>query len=309
MKKKLATLGLSAFILSNSIIPAFASEAPVPVLYSNYVPQEVHNEAGDVIGHTRSTIPQPVLYAEKELRVVPVLINADENTIKVLLNNKILEMDVDPVIENGNTLVPVRSISEALGAKVTWDKSTKTVNLTKENSNISLKLWNKNAKVNDKEVTLDMPAKIFNDRTFVPLRFISETFGCEVNWDKASKTITLKSNSDNLLQDSYQMLTEAENFKFIFTNTSENNLELNFNSGQKFEFILSKDGKEAWKYSNEMMFTQALETITLKPGETIEFLLNKDELPKEFTGEHTFEFYIVANELNNLDHFVGKVSL
>lgn len=56
---------------------------------------------------------------------------------------------------------------------------------------IKLEIDNKNAMINDQKATLDVPAKLINGRTMVPIRFISESFGCKVNWDKQTKEITI----------------------------------------------------------------------------------------------------------------------
>ena len=106
--------------------------------------------------------------------------------INVTIDGNAQNYDVMPVIENGRTLVPMRAIFEALGAEIKWDDSTKTVTGTKGDVSVVLTIGNTLAKVNDKEVTLDVPAKIVSDRTMVPVRFISESLGCTVNWVDAS---------------------------------------------------------------------------------------------------------------------------
>lgn len=56
---------------------------------------------------------------------------------------------------------------------------------------IKLEIENKNASINEQKATLDVPAKLINGRTMVPIRFISESFGCKVNWDAKAKEITI----------------------------------------------------------------------------------------------------------------------
>lgn len=101
--------------------------------------------------------------------------------------------DVEPMIEAGRTLVPMRAIFEAMGAKVEWIADSKTVvGISRdEKTIITLKIDNKTASVNGKSVSLDVPAQIRNDRTVVPLRFIGESFGATVNWDAASYRIDI----------------------------------------------------------------------------------------------------------------------
>jgi len=121
-----------------------------------------------------------------------------ESTINVTIDSVAQSYDVMPIIENGRTLVPMRGIFEALGAEVAWDDATKTVTGTKADTKITLQIGNTAANVNDKEVTLDVPAKILDGRTLVPVRFISESLGCEVNWDDATKTVIINSSSKKL---------------------------------------------------------------------------------------------------------------
>ena len=54
-----------------------------------------------------------------------------------------------------------------------------------------MQIGKKSATVNGKEVVLDVAPFIVNGRTLVPIRFISETFGAQVNWDGNTKTVTI----------------------------------------------------------------------------------------------------------------------
>ncbi|MBE7047459.1 MAG: hypothetical protein E7396_08645 [Ruminococcaceae bacterium] len=115
------------------------------------------------------------------------------DAISVTINQKAQSFDVMPIIENGRTLVPMRGIFEALGAEVVWDDATKTVTGTKDGTKVTLQIGNQTAKVDDKEVSLDVAAKIIEGRTMVPVRFISESLGCKVDWDDVSKTVIINS--------------------------------------------------------------------------------------------------------------------
>lgn len=100
--------------------------------------------------------------------------------------------DVQPFIdkESNRTMVPVRFVAEALGAKVEWDAANQTVRMDKEGKQINLRIGERKATVDGKEITFDSKAIMKDSRTFVPLRFISETFGAKVEWD--AKTLTVK---------------------------------------------------------------------------------------------------------------------
>lgn len=104
--------------------------------------------------------------------------------VDVSVNDKFLYFDQEPVIESGRTLVPLRVIFEALGATVEWDQETQTVTATKDGKTIVLQIGSNVMYVNGEEVYLDVPAKLNSDRTYVPVRAISEAFDCEVEWNQ-----------------------------------------------------------------------------------------------------------------------------
>ncbi|TJX12855.1 copper amine oxidase N-terminal domain-containing protein [Tissierella creatinini] len=114
--------------------------------------------------------------------------------IKVFVHNSQLNLPVDPVIIDGRTLVPLRAIFEALGATVEWDQATKTVTGIQGDKLIKLQVDNKIAQINGQEVTLDAAATIVNGSTLVPVRFIAETLGANVNWDNNSRSVLVNSD-------------------------------------------------------------------------------------------------------------------
>ncbi|MDP4180612.1 MAG: stalk domain-containing protein [Bacillota bacterium] len=116
---------------------------------------------------------------------------SDSGNIVVTINGTKVEFDVEPQIVNGRTLVPMRKIFEALGAVVQWDSKTKTVTGKKGDRTIILIINKKDANVNGVAKQLDVPATIINGRTLVPVRFISESLGCKVQWDLNTKTVVI----------------------------------------------------------------------------------------------------------------------
>lgn len=124
---------------------------------------------------------------------------ADDITVK--LDGQTLKFDVAPIIENDRTLVPLRAIFEALGAKVEWDGTTNTVISAKDNRTCVLQIGNANMFVTTTTDTgadtvqnvLDVPAQIKDDRTLIPLRAVSEAYDCTVDWDDATRTVTIVS--------------------------------------------------------------------------------------------------------------------
>ena len=95
--------------------------------------------------------------------------------------------------ENGRTLVPLRTIFEAIGADVSWDGATSTVTAVKGDTTVKLTLGSKTAYKNGNEVTLDVPAKAVNGRTLVPVRFIADCFDVDTKWVQEDWKVVLTS--------------------------------------------------------------------------------------------------------------------
>jgi len=103
------------------------------------------------------------------------------------VNNQLVALDVAPFIDKGRTFVPFRFIGESLGAEVGFTKNAsgrvETVTYRLGSTSIVLYIGKKNATVNGRTVTLDVPPQIIQGRTLVPLRFVTEALGCKVDWD------------------------------------------------------------------------------------------------------------------------------
>ncbi|WP_066501969.1 copper amine oxidase N-terminal domain-containing protein [Abyssisolibacter fermentans] len=122
--------------------------------------------------------------------------------IKVTVNGKTINFDNPPVIKDSRTLVPLRKIFEELGAEIEWDNVTQTVFATKENILINLTIGAEtgyifNEKNERSDVPLEVPAQLIESRTYVPVRFIAESLGAKVNWNKETRTVEISENSLN----------------------------------------------------------------------------------------------------------------
>lgn len=117
--------------------------------------------------------------------------SCQENTVKVYVNvEEIVFPDQKPFINPDNrTLVPARLVSEALGAQVEWDGLKRTVKINYEGKTILLEIGLKQALIGTSVVTLDTKADIVNDRTMVPLRFVSECLGAKVEWNGEAREV------------------------------------------------------------------------------------------------------------------------
>jgi hypothetical protein len=93
--------------------------------------------------------------------------------------------DVAPYISSDNrTMVPVRLILETIGADVQWDEKNRTVIITYQGKTLRLRI--------DEALPDNMGTSVIrNNRTFVPIRYISESFGAMVDWNESAQTITI----------------------------------------------------------------------------------------------------------------------
>ena len=111
--------------------------------------------------------------------------------IKVNINNSTLRLDDPPVIQDGRTLVPMRAFFEAMGADVSWDSASRTAIGIKGGIEVRIPIDSIHPTVNQQRVTIDVPARIIEGRTYIPLRFVGEALGDEVGWDEDTRTITI----------------------------------------------------------------------------------------------------------------------
>lgn len=108
-------------------------------------------------------------------------------TIKV--NGKEVVSDVAPYITEGRTMVPYRFVAEALGCKVDWDDELFKVTATKGSNVVSMIISAKKIFINNQSKDVDVPPVLKNDRTFVPVRFMSEALGYKVSWEDSTNTV------------------------------------------------------------------------------------------------------------------------
>lgn len=170
-------------------------------------------------------ILKPLFLLALILCLIPNIASATAETpIRIWMNGSYIQTDVDPFIESGRTLVPVRVITENLGYQVDWDGENQLVSIfsmddigfvTKFlalgiddpkahilNPDYMNKLWNSAEEIDPEEyknnVTikiLDVAPKLVNARTFVPIRFIAEEFNVAVDWDADNFTVLIGDTS------------------------------------------------------------------------------------------------------------------
>lgn len=181
-----------------------------------------------------------------------------QQEISVKVNGEKVDFDVKPQIINSRTMVPLRAIFEALGANVEWDDATKTVKSQKGDITIELTIGAKEIKKNGQAITLDVPGQIVNSRTLVPVRAISEAYGCDVQWDDATKTVIIVSAEDAEsvpTKEQEQKEQDTRDSKELACFTSVSKSVMSFGKNYRIAFSVTVEGKGGegnYKYRYEL---------------------------------------------------------
>lgn len=172
-----------------------------------------------------------------------------EKTIKLIVDGKDITALASPILENDRTLVPIRFISEELGAEVIWNGTNNTIKIEKGDRSILLRLGSRLVEYdNGSSYELsDVVPKIVNERTFVPLRLVSNALDIGINWNEINFSVDIDSSATsdkNSLSDvKIKSLNEGQ------TINGKTELQINFEKdikeGKEIRFLLldPKTGK------------------------------------------------------------------
>jgi LysM repeat protein len=210
---------------------------------------------------------------------------------RILINGQEYNFSQAPLVINGITYVSIDDIIRMFGAQVWWNDQSQTVGINKGSIKIAFILGSGKARVNGKQVGMN-PSFVYNGKTMVPLRFVSESLGMTVKWDGDTKTITIASPD-------FPAGTPAETFTYTVKpgdslwklanqfNTSVDKLKsLNNLSGdmiyvgQLLKISLNTSGqapKETSKTQSENTVTYI--SYTIKPGDSMWDLSIKYGIP------------------------------
>lgn len=124
--------------------------------------------------------------------------HAASSPLLLYLDGRDLKPATPPRIVKDTTMVPARTVSQALGAEVAWNAAGRYVTITHEQNVLVLTVGKNQAVVNDKPVQLDLAPFIEKGSILLPLRFIAENLGVIVRWDKPTRSINLWSSDANV---------------------------------------------------------------------------------------------------------------
>lgn len=225
------------------------------------------------------------------------------NTVYVQVDGKNVTFpDAKPYVESNRVLIPVRFVSESLGAKVDYKKETvgnrvsRTVYVTLGDKNISLEVNSNKVLVDGSIVTLDVPARVKQERVFVPLRFVSEALGATVEWKSSQSLVSIFTGKEvtepEPVPDDDNMYSTDFHWKSGYTELAEklfvNNMKV---SNGKLTFTLPK-GATAQYYAADGTPTR------LVSGKTYTYSIGKGTgiivIAKVYPGRDEQEAYTVA---------------
>jgi len=119
-----------------------------------------------------------------------------DSSIKLIVDGEDITSSTKPVIKNDRTLVPIRMVAEQLGAEVTWNNDDRSVLIIKDDMTVLLRIDSYLIEYDNGEKTYnlsDIAPQIIGDRTFVPLRLVSNALGVGIKWDNDTRSVYVDS--------------------------------------------------------------------------------------------------------------------
>ena len=250
-----------------------------------------------------------VAFAENEKKVSGTPIASDtassdtlfaaDGQINVIVDGENLIFDQPPIMESDRVLVPFRAIFEALGCSVDYYNydGVESVNASMGSKSLYLTIGSTEILVSGETKTTDVAPKIVNDRTLVPIRVVSESFGASVEWDDKTNTVNIASK-----QGFYKIKREKSTDEYV----DENGVKL-IDIACYYPVIENADNDEFIASINEDVKNSVAEFVNEVKGKEIidgakEYYsyANKGDMPT--FSPYTFEFDYDIN-LNTEDYF------
>lgn len=157
------------------------------------------NNANTSINITGSTVSNSNIGSNNQVSQTTTNNNSITVTqyVTVMIDGQPLQSDVKPFVNaDGRTMLPVRPVAEALGAQVQWDEGTQTATLTQGGKNVKVPVGQKTISVDGKPVAMDTAAVVKDGRTLLPVRPIAEALGVKIDWDEATSTVQIETDSE-----------------------------------------------------------------------------------------------------------------
>lgn len=235
--------------------------------------------------------------------------------IKIFIDGQQKFFNPGPIIQNDSTLVPMRALFETLGASVYWYEETETVVAIKDQTTVELTIGNVEAYVNNNKIYLSVRPQIIEDRTYVPLRFISEALGADVLWNGDTETITIKyltkeKQTEPVLVDSqkyelqtiYSFLNEGDQVNSLFTtiigaysnSAYQQDSEITV-TPNPYEIFTDDFGNKYAKIKiDNIAHGDVINIVTTKKltNSGVHYLINQDNISSDYSELDGYDVYI-----------------
>lgn len=174
-------------------------------------------------------------------------------TLNLIVNKKDITANAMPIIENDRTLVPIRFISEELGAKVEWNDKKQTVSIEKDGNSVDLKIDSKLINYNDgSDYQLsDVEPQLLNEdedgnlRTYVPLRLVSNALNIGVEWNEEENNIYIdsKKEAEKSSLSNIKIISQEKNQLITGETYFQIETSSDYPSGSELKFLLIDKGE------------------------------------------------------------------
>ena len=207
---------------------------------------------------------------------IPILSYAETSNISVYIDNKRVSFQANPYMENDRVMVPMRKIFEELGAAVTWDDDAQSVSAVKGQTMAILAIGLNIMYINGEPTTLDNPPVLIYDTTYVPLRAVSESLGCIVEWENDKNRVNITSAPlDNSATVFYQTYTTVPDFgacigvdpiSVLENGTIYNYPKTGLETGaqEKYRLVMTSNGFTVLEKENYYIYTK--DSLTVLAG-------------------------------------------
>ncbi|MGB4438229.1 MAG: stalk domain-containing protein [Sedimentibacter sp.] len=189
--------------------------------------------------------------------------------LKLLIDGQEVSADPEPFIKDDRTLVPIRVIAENLNAEVSWDNDNRIVHITKGDIQVLLRIDSNLIEYTDKNGTsyslIDVAPLIKEDRTFVPIRLVSNALGIGIEWDNDARTVKVDSSEKSEIIPFFDVEISSVEPGQVITGTTY--LETTLNSSAPAEsaeikyLLLSQDTARGFIIAKGTDFTSSYKWI------------------------------------------------
>ena len=149
-----------------------------------------YNSAAPSAGTTPEPSPEPTPAPSPDPDPAP---SSSAGISVTVGGNAVVWTDAEPFIDaNDRTMVPLRAVADAMSLTVNWDAAAREASFTDGSKTIIFPIDSTTARTSDGgTVQMDTAAVIVNDRTYAPIRYLAEFFGCTVGWDAGTRTVSI----------------------------------------------------------------------------------------------------------------------